>query len=104
MEKGQEALLFKGHTGETFGSVSPDGKWLASASNDGTARLWDVNRGQEALVLKGHIGRVETVAFSPDGKRLVTASAGMDQTIRVWDVENSQEPIVLQGGHRRNVF
>ncbi len=39
--------------------------------------------------LVGHMGEVTSVAFSPDGKRIVTGSA--DQTARVWDVETGQQ-------------
>jgi WD40 repeat protein len=74
----------RGHTGEVSGVAFDDkGKRVASASWDGTVKVWDAGTGQ-AHTLKGHQGRVEAVAFSPDGKRL--ASAGRDQTVRLWDV------------------
>ena len=56
-------------------AFSPDGKRLASASADGTVKVWDAATGQETLTLKGHTGEVNSVAFSPDGKRLASASA-----------------------------
>ena len=59
-------------------AFSPDGKRLASASEDGTVKVWDAATGQETLTLKGHTGRVTSVAFSPDGKRLASASRGRD--------------------------
>ncbi len=64
-------------------AYSPEGKRLASASADGTVRVWDSESGQETLTLKGHAGQVYSVAFSPDGQRL--ASAGQDKTVKVWD-------------------
>jgi len=82
---GQKPLTLTGHASAVISvTFSPDGQWLASASNDRTVKVWGATSGQEALTLKGHTGLVYSVAFSPDGKRL--ASAGIDKTVKVWDV------------------
>ena len=61
---------------------SPDGKTLASASDDKTVRLWEAASGKEISKLQGHQGEVLSVAFSPDGRTL--ASAGSNTTVLVW--------------------
>ena len=48
-------------------------------------RLWDPATGQPTATLTGHTGRVEAVAFSPDGRQLASASAGAGGTVRLWD-------------------
>ena len=64
-------------------AFSPDGRLLATASGDETARLWDPATGQPLRTLTGHTGAVTGVAFSPDGRLLATASD--DETARLWD-------------------
>jgi len=76
-------------------AFSPDGKLLATAGRDKTAKIWDATTGQNLRTLAGHIDQVRDIAFSPDGTRLVTASA--DRTARVWDAATGQLLFTLAG-------
>jgi dipeptidyl aminopeptidase/acylaminoacyl peptidase len=76
-------------------AFSPDGRRIATASDDETARVWDAESGKPLAVLQGHAGDVVSVAFSPDGRRIATASA--DQTARLWDADSGKQLVVLEG-------
>jgi WD40 repeat protein/serine/threonine protein kinase len=64
-------------------AFSPDGTKVLTASNDSTARLWDVATASPVGPPLQHKGSVAAAMFSPDGRRLITASA--DKTAQLWD-------------------
>lgn len=68
-------------------AFSPDGKYLATASSDNTARRWDIQSHQVVTVMI-HGDIVTAVAFNPDGDSIATAS--LDGTARLWDITNDR--------------
>jgi eukaryotic-like serine/threonine-protein kinase len=61
---------------------SPDGKRIASGSENKTVQVWDAANGGNAFIYRRHSDEVQAVAWSPDSKRI--ASGSVDKTVQVW--------------------
>jgi hypothetical protein len=75
-------------------AFSPDGKWLATGSRDGTVRVWEAATKQEVTAPMVHESTVKAIAFSPDGKWLATGSEDWKSDsgeARVWEAATGQE-------------
>lgn len=83
-------------------TFSPDGKRVATASADNTARIWSSDGTGTPLVLKGHTGPVFLVSFSPDGRQLLTASE--DGTAQVWDTTAGGLPRMTLHAYKDQVY
>ncbi|KAL6987222.1 hypothetical protein U1Q18_012973 [Sarracenia purpurea var. burkii] len=101
MPQVKKVSTLKGHTERaTDVAFSPMDNYIATASADRTAKLWNT----EGFLLKtfeGHLDRLARIAFHPSGKYLGTTS--FDKTWRLWDIDTGEE-LLLQEGHSRSVY
>lgn len=98
----QKLWTVQAHRGQNASYIkcvrfSPDELMFASASIDGTIKLWSVE-GKPIKRFQAHNSKVNSVRFSPDGKNL--ASAGEEKTIRIWNLEG-KELKAFQGDSER---
>ena len=66
-------------------TFSPDGRTIASCSQDHKIKLWNVNTGECFKILPGHKALVNSIAFCSDNYTLV--SSGEDETIKIWNIK-----------------
>lgn len=93
-ESGRPVLNLDGYRGIAF---SPDGKWLAveSAKSLFAIELWDIEHGQSVALIPGHTGQIFSMAFSANGRFLVSGSA--DGSVRLWDAIHHREIRTMRG-------
>jgi WD40 repeat protein len=94
-----KSLSIPNHVGDL--AFSPDGRLLATASDDRKIRLWRMDNFDLVATLEGHAGYVNGVAFSPDGKLIVSGSR--DKLVGIWDVE-SRQLLNMLAGHAAEVL
>ncbi len=79
----------------------PSGRYLASASEDTSWRLWDVNTTTELLLQEGHSRGTFAISFNLDGSLIATG--GTDSIGRVWDLRTGRTAMILDG-HIRPIY
>ncbi|MBI3414273.1 MAG: protein kinase [Verrucomicrobia bacterium] len=77
-------------------AVSPDGRLVASSTLGALVRLFDPTKGEWIEDLRGHLNNADCVAFSPDGRRLISSSIGRE-AVKLWDIGTRQELLTLSG-------
>ncbi|HEV7486053.1 MAG TPA: caspase family protein [Thermoanaerobaculia bacterium] len=102
---GEVTRTLAGHTKLITGlAFSSDGRTLASASWDGSVKIWDVARGVPRQTLEESYKRFYSVAFSPDDQTLVTVSDQSAGWVKVWRVSDGQLLSTLEDFTERVLF
>ncbi|MBD2496232.1 serine/threonine-protein kinase [Nostoc sp. FACHB-280] len=95
-ESVDQPKTFRGHASDVNSvAFAPNGRILASGSDDKTIKLWNLATGTEISTLKGHLKWIWAIAFHPHGKILASGSA--DQTIKLWNLATTEEIRTLKG-------
>jgi WD40 repeat protein len=85
-----------GHMGGVLAcAVTPDGRRVVSASDDGTLKVWDLDTGGVIATLGGHTDGVLACAVTPDGRHVISAS--VDRTLKVWNLDSGRVVATLDG-------
>lgn len=82
-------------------AISPDSTWAVTGAGtlsddddkDNTIKVWDMETGECRATLEGHADIVNSVAITPDGKRILSGSN--DESVRVWDADSGRELVKL---------
>lgn len=98
----QQGLIFTGHLASVNALAwSPDGKFIASASDDTFVQVFEAATGMRRLIYRGHTEEVAAVAWSPTGQLI--ASAGQDRTVQIWKAASGGAPLYNYKGHADRV-
>ncbi len=83
---GTTLYTYRGHSRNVNAVAwSPDGRRIASGSDDQTVQVWDASNGGNVYTYRGHSGYVTIVAWSPDNARI--ASGSVNKTVQVWQAQ-----------------
>ncbi|MFC1761790.1 protein kinase [Planctomycetota bacterium] len=99
IESGAELMACDHGDGLFSVAISPDNKYIATGGSDHprkgkTIKIWNAHSGVQLMTLRGHRMGINSVCFSPDGKRILSSSWG-DRTVKLWDVETGSQVMTL---------
>jgi WD40 repeat protein len=92
-----EALNYRESGGFVSVAFSPDGRWFASASQQGGMTVWDLAQHPPHPRARTQLNKIANLAFSPDGRRLITGGANSREVVRLWDPQSGRELAALMG-------
>ena len=79
--------ILRGHSGDVWAtafSPDPEGRWVASAGQDSTVKVWDSRSGKLVHSFRGHTGLVSSCRIQP--RRPTAVLGSRDKTVKVWDL------------------
>jgi WD40 repeat protein len=83
------SMLQTGHTALVVAvALSPDNRFVVTASHDGTIKFWDRRTRLLTNTVRAHVGGVNALSFSPDGR--FVASGGSDGVVRLWNAQSAK--------------
>ncbi len=88
-------LIHDDHIGACI-ALNPDGRTLATGGLDGSVSVWSVDSGKELFTHVGHNSAVDSVAFSPDGRRILSGSKDTSQ-VNVWEARPAEWSVPITG-------
>jgi len=100
VEKSAYHSVLHGHTAVVHDLAFTSKSHLLSGGEDGTLRLWDVERGQCVQIMQSYAVSLYDIDWSPTGSKL--ACAGSDLLVEIWESDGRTLPVLL-AGHRLNV-
>jgi len=89
--EGKTVMYLKGHESDVYSlHVSPSGSVFASASEDGTCRMWDLKTGKSLATLVGHAGSVALTSCALSASSRTLYATGEDGLLRAWDTQTQK--------------